>query len=202
MENFLITPSLINSFSYYMSEYGKREDFLKTLSREKFEPSDAMQKGIDFEDSIKSYCESNKDEADKCIREVGDIVEGGVWQATVQKILTIGNTEYLLYGRCDVIKENFIYDIKFTSNYEVGKFSNSAQHLIYMYCTRLSDFAYLISNGKEWWREDYKASKDIENEVKSRIAEFRDYLDVDREARALFLTKWKSQCSSGKILFD
>lgn len=191
MSDYLITPSLLNSFSYYMSEYGKREDFLKTLSREKFTPNETMQKGIDFEDSIKSFCQSDKDEADKCIRDIGNIVIDGVWQVTVQKPLKIADTEYFLYGKADVIKENFIYDIKFTKNYETGKFSNSTQHLIYMYCTKLSEFAYLISDGKEWWREDYRANKNIENEIKSRITEFRSYLTGDKEAQNLFLTYYK-----------
>lgn len=200
MENYLITPSLLNSFSYYMSEYGKREDFLKTLSREKFEPNEAMQKGIEFEDDINFACkhgiESPKQElAQYCniVNEISDIVQGGVWQAKVQKALKIGDTEYLVYGICDNIKKDTIYDIKYTKNYELGKYSNSIQHPIYMYCTGLSKFAYLISDGKEWWREDYQATKDIENDIKSRITEFRNYLAGDKEAENLFLTKWKSQ---------
>lgn len=211
--NYLITPTLLNSFSYYMSEYGKREDFLKTLGREKFEPNEAMQKGIDFERFIElfskeeiSFVDGNlhvntKEFTKNCppkeywelIKNIGQIVEKGVWQATVQKSLIIGDAEYLVYGKCDVIKENFIYDIKFTKNYEIGKFSSSIQHLIYMYCTGLTKFAYLISDGKEWWREDYQASKNIESEIKSRISEFRSYLVGDKEAENLYLTKWKSQ---------
>lgn len=199
MEKYLITPTLLNAFSYYMSEYGKREDFLNTLSREKFEPNEAMQKGIDFEEEIYKHCCLEKETGQELISNdpvsdaIARVVSGGVWQATVQKFLTIGNAEYLLYGKCDVIKENFIYDIKFTSNYEIGKFSGSIQHLIYMYCTGLRDFAYLVSDGKEWWREDYQASKDIESEIKSRISEFRSYLMGDKEAENLFLTKWISK---------
>jgi len=176
-----------------MSEYGKREDFLKTLSRERFEPNEAMLKGIRFEEDIRSYCEGVSDKEDIITTQIGDIVKGGVWQATVSKPMVIADTEYLLYGKCDVIKENFIYDIKFTGNYDIGKFQNSVQHLIYMYCTELADFAYLISDGKEWWREDYKANGDIENEIRSRIAEFRDYLSFDKPAEDLFLTNWVSK---------
>jgi hypothetical protein len=193
MANYLITPTLLNSFSYYMSEYGKRGDFMKTLSRERFESTEAMLKGIRFEESVRSLCEGLSDNEDRIIAEIAAIVSAGVWQATVQKPLKIDDTEYLLYGKCDVIKQNFIYDIKFTSNYEVGKFQDSIQHQIYMYCTGLTDFAYLVSNGKEFWIEDYKASKDIENVIKSRILEFRDYLSGDKEAENLFLTKWISK---------
>lgn len=204
MQNYLITPTMLNSFFYYMSEYGKRDDFLRTLTREKFEPTEAMKKGILFEKHIELACRDqypflkNMEDDERCkydgqVNNICNIVRNGVWQATVQKSLTIGDVEYLLYGKCDVIKENFIYDIKFTSNYEVGKFQDSAQHLIYMYCTGLTDFAYLISDGKEFWIEDYKASKDLENEIKSRIFEFRNYLTGDKEAENLFLTKWISK---------
>jgi len=63
MSKYLITASLLNSFSYYLQDEWKapqdsRADFLKTLSREKFEPNEAMQKGIDFEEAVKLYCDS------------------------------------------------------------------------------------------------------------------------------------------------
>ncbi len=58
MSKYLITPSLINNFSYYMSDEWKspadsRADFLKTLSREKFEPNESMKLGIKLEDVLK-----------------------------------------------------------------------------------------------------------------------------------------------------
>ena len=47
-----ITPSLLNSWLYAISEYGDIDDFIRTLKREPFERTEAMQKGIDFENIV------------------------------------------------------------------------------------------------------------------------------------------------------
>jgi hypothetical protein len=216
MTKYLITTTLINSFQYYINDKFKspadsRADFLKTLSKEKFEPNEAMQKGIDFENDINLACQGKyqfydfgcKDEEEKGLNAVlsyehivsslANIVKDGLWQETCKKELKIGNQEFLLYGRMDVIKRDTIYDIKYTSNYELGKFLGSAQHLIYLYCTGLPKFKYLISNGKDFWIEDYFNNINIENEIKSKINDFLSYLENDSEAKNLFETKWKTK---------
>ena len=204
MTKYLITPTLLNSFQYYIQDEYKspadsRADFLRTLSREKFEPNQAMQNGIFFEDSVNDFCKGIlKIEVKEpcywdCVKSIGDIVKGGLWQQTVKKDLTVGNQEFLLYGKCDVVKRDTIYDIKFTSNYEVGKFSDSAQHLIYLYCLGLPKFQYLISDGEEYWVEDYHNHAGIEDKIKSKISDFMGYLENDQEAKKMFFTKWGSK---------
>ena len=205
MTKYLITPTLINSYQYYINDEFKspadsRADFLKTLSRERFEPNEDMQKGIDFEDDIKAKCdgyilldcEENQDYETVC-GEIAGIVKGGLWQQTCKKDLQIGNQEFLLYGKMDVIKRDTVYDIKYTRNYELGKFLDSAQHLIYLYCTGLPKFQYLISDGEDYWIEDYYNHINIENEIKSKISDFLGYLENDKEAKELFKTKWESK---------
>lgn len=232
MTKYLITPTLLNSFQYYIQDEYKspadsRADFLKTLSREKFQPNEAMQRGIDFEDDIRLYCETNRLNPSEAIRDkrfswkggvlndtnskeyvelnnklndyldiiipIAKVVKYGIWQQTCKKELKIGNQEFLLYGKCDVIKRDTIYDIKFTSDYEVGKFSDSAQHLIYLYCLDLPKFQYLVSDGKDYWVEDYHNHKGIEDEIKSKISDFLSYLENDKEAKEMFFTKWGSK---------
>ena len=212
MSKYLITPTLINAYQYYINDEFKspadsRADFLKTLSREKFKPNEAMQKGIELEDTIKeisssdfayrSFCDSlpedNIEQRDITMLLLVDIVKGGLWQQTCKKDLKIGNKEFLLYGKMDVIKRDTIYDIKFTDNYELGKFLDSSQHLIYLYCTGLPKFQYLISDGKDYWIEDYYNHANIENEIKSKISDFLGYLENDKEAKEMFETKWISK---------
>jgi hypothetical protein len=203
VNKYLITPSLLNNFSYYLQDEFKspadsRADFLKTLSREKFEPNEAMAKGIFFEDSVNDFCKGAlKIEVKEpcywdCVKSIGDIVKGGLWQQSVKKEITVGNQEFLLYGRTDVIKRDTVYDIKFTGNYELGKFLGSSQHLIYLYCTGLPNFSYLISDGKDWSREDYVNDGTVENRIKSMISDFMSYLENDLEAKEMFITKWGS----------
>jgi len=203
MTKYLITPSLLNSYQYYINDEFKspadsRADFLKTLSKEKFEPNEAMQKGIDFERNIQ-YATNPFNQIDifhadnekqHIINQIAKIVNGGLWQQTCKKDLQVGNKEFLLYGKMDVVKRDTVYDIKFTSNYELGKFLDSSQHLIYLYCTGLPKFQYLISDGEDFWIEDYHNHANIENEIKSKISNFLGYLENDKEAKEMFETKW------------
>lgn len=206
MTKYLLTTSLLNSYAYYIQDEFKspqdsRADFLKTLSREKFEPNPSMQKGIDFENDVKiateykyEYWQDNKTvEYDSVIDCLANIVQDGLWQQSVKKDLRVGNHDFLLYGRTDVIKRDTVFDIKFTSNYEIGKFQDSSQHLIYLYCSELPKFSYLISDGKDWWREDYFNHAGIEGEIKSKVSEFLDYLEGDKEAKELYFNKWVSR---------
>ena len=204
MTKYLITPTLLNSFQYYIQDEYKspadsRADFLRTLSRERFKPNEAMQRGIDFENEIKTIADKFIElkiedyEAKSNLFKIADIVKGGLWQQTCKKDLTIGNQEFLLYGKCDVVKRDTIYDIKFTSNYELGKFLDSAQHLIYLYCLDLPKFQYLVSDGEEYWVEDYHNHAGIEDEIKSKINDFLSYLENDKEAKEMFFTKWGSK---------
>jgi hypothetical protein len=201
MTKYLITPSLLNSYQYYINDEFKspadsRADFLKTLSKEKFVPNKAMQKGIDFEDSIKNIADKFEElkikdyEAKSNLFKIAEIVKGGLWQQTCKKDLHIGNKEFLLYGKMDVVKRDTVYDIKFTSNYELGKFLDSAQHLIYLYCTGLPKFQYLVSDGEDFWIEDYFNDGNVENRIKSMISDFLGYLENDKEAKEMFETKW------------
>lgn len=205
MTKYLITPSLLGSFSWYLSDESKdaRQKFLNTLDKVRTETTLAQQKGIDFESNIEKCCDFPDPYAmfpvggatpyDDCIIAIANIVKGGLWQQSVKKDLRIGNQDFILYGRTDVIKRDTIYDIKFTSNYELGKFLDSSQHLIYLYCSGLPKFSYLISDGKDWWREDYYNDGNTENRIKSMISDFLGYLENDKEAKEIFFSKWESK---------
>ena len=200
---YLITPSLLGAFACYLSDESEnsREKFLQTLRRERTPTTEAQQKGLDFEDAINFYSqdrsnlseEVNKLACSDVIFDIANIVKGGLWQQTCKKDLQVGNNTFLLYGRMDVVKRDTIYDIKFTSNYELGKFLDSSQHLIYLYCTELPNFKYLVSDGKDYWVEDYFNNLEIEDKIKSKINDFMSYLENDKEAEELFLTKWESK---------
>lgn len=189
MPDLLITPTLINGFQFYQSfDNASREDFLRLLSRQKSERTEAMQAGIDFEDAIKRYCDTGQTEKE-IVKEIGDICKNGLWQVTVCKSLD----NYLLYGKADVIKYDTIYDIKHTKSYDMNKYYNSMQHLLYMYCTDIPNFAYLISDEKNVYREDYVKESDMVDRIKSKITDFIDYLKADKEASDLFYKNWKSK---------
>lgn len=205
---YLITPSLLGSYKWYLSDESidAREKFLKTLSRIKTEITQSQKRGLDFEAAIcriSEHLAKWKCEPDcvpalefanyQIVKQLAEEVCHGLWQQSVKKDIKVGNHDFLLYGRTDVIKRDTVFDIKFTSNYELGKFQDSSQHLIYLYCSGLPKFSYLISDGKEWWREDYFNHAGIEGEIKSKISEFLGYLEQDKEVRDIFYSKWESK---------
>lgn len=225
MDKYLITVTLLNSFLYYQGEYGKRDDFISLLRKDKFEPDDAMALGIAFEDDIQRYTETwiekvidvkkymTKNEiqsyettnvlTDKfmtklstvmdMIREIGNKVEGGFWQQSLSKNISVMGRNFVIYGRADVILDDTIYDIKYTGKYDLGKFKKSMQHRIEFACTDYEKFEYLVSDLKRCYVETYWKSKDDLDVVKKTIADMLFYFEQDKEANELFLRNWKSK---------
>lgn len=141
---YLITPSLLNSWKYAISQendYGNLEEFIKTLSREPIPSNEAMQNGYKFEDYMIANYEPTKN---------------GCYQIKLSKDIATKTGTYVLYGRLDCLKAGRIFDYKYTGSYDVGKFFNSYQTLIYFeICPEANSFEYLISN-------NYKDGKTLE----------------------------------------
>jgi len=206
-----MTPSLLDAFHYYKNTpWGSREDFIRTLSRVRSVPTEAMARGIKFEDDVHDYCgeafefcDFEKEELtekeqkkiklyNECVINIGDICKGGIWQPPVKKVIHINGWDFLLYGRCDVIKGDVVYEIKTTGKYDIGKYYPSAQYRIYLYCTGLTGLTYLITDCKQCWREDYFNNDNLEKEIIALIYNFIQYLGYDEEASRLFFDKWIS----------
>lgn len=127
MSKYYITPTLLNSWQYNIKN-GTLEDFIKVLNKEEFESSDSIIKGYEFE----AYMQENYKET-----------LNGAYQVVVQKEYG----DYLLYGKVDCLKGGIIYDYKYTANYEVGKFFNNHQTLMYLEMVpEAKKMVYLITN--------------------------------------------------------
>lgn len=127
MAKYYITPTLLNSWSYCIKN-GTLEDFIKVLNKEEFEPSESIVKGYEFE----AYMQENYEET-----------KNGAYQVVVSKKYG----DYLLYGKVDCLKGGIIYDYKYTKNYDVGKFFNNHQTLMYLEMVpEASKMVYLITN--------------------------------------------------------
>ena len=127
MALYYITPTLLNSWSYCIKN-GTLEDFIKVLNKEEFEQSESIIKGYEFE----AYMQENYEET-----------KNGAYQVVVSK----EHGDYLLYGKVDCLKGGIIYDYKYTKNYDVGKFFNNHQTLMYLEAVpEASKMVYLITN--------------------------------------------------------
>ena len=127
MTKYYITPTLLNSWQYNIKN-GTLEDFIKILNKEKFEPTESILKGFEFE----KYMQENYKET-----------LNGSYQVKVSKEYG----DYLLYGIIDCLKGGIIYDYKYTKNYDVGKFFSNHQTLMYLEMVpEASKMIYLITN--------------------------------------------------------
>ena len=160
-DEYLITPSLINSWLYiwqceeHVKESEKDticledkkqdarkkafDDFIKTLKREPFETNQYMQAGIDFEEE----CYNGN------VEEVSPIIEGGIFQMVGKKHVVVNGIKLLMYGRLDVLKGGVIYDIKKVIRYAPQKYLKSSQHPFYLELFRNANkFVYLVHDTK------------------------------------------------------
>lgn len=149
MAKYYITPTLLNSWQYNIKN-GTLEDFIKVLNKEEFESTESILKGFEYE----KYMQENYEET-----------LNGAYQVKVSKEYG----DYLLYGIIDCLKGGIIYDYKYTQNYEVGKFFNNHQTLMYLeMVSEAKKMVYLITNKfekLEYPDMDFKNIANVEYEI-------------------------------------
>lgn len=216
-ERYLITHSLLSSWLYaiknspYESKRDPFDDFLTSLRRESIETTSAMQRGIDFENLVtqivngetSSVAVSTTKDGQQCLlgaeslsehewyraaSKVADVVRGGSLQHRSRKVLTIAGMDVVLYGRLDALKAGTIYDIKFSSRYERGKFLDSTQHPVYLELVpEASQFVYLVSDGLTVWSETYRRYETVD--IKPIIEDFFVWL-CDNKLMDIYVKHW------------
>lgn len=187
-KKYLITPSLLNSWKYAISldnDYGNLEDFIKVLSKEPMEESEAIKTGYKYEEFMINNYEPTKN---------------GCYQVKLSKNITTSTGNYVLYGRLDCLKAGKIFDYKHTGSYDVGKFYDSYQTLVYFeLCPEADEFEYLVCNnykdGKtleelNLYHEIYKR-EDVKTSIYEEIDKFICWLKVN-DLYKLFCEKWES----------
>lgn len=201
MTKLLVTPTLYNDWRFYhLMDFKVKQDFLNTLLKVPIVRSQPMQDGIDFEDDVRAVADGLVDPTifeesprTKCVIEVAEIVKGGLWQERVKKEVRLCGLDILLYGKADVFKRDFIFDVKWTangSNYEPGKFKDSIQHPLYMICGEMPRFAYLITDGKSVWREDYHVDENTEHNLLANAGAMIDSIMSDVDFKKAYLENW------------
>jgi len=122
-------------------------------------------------------------------RQIADKVRGGVFQVKINQPLVVGNTEFLLHGRIDVLKFGTIHDIKFASRYEYGNYIDSAQHPMYFAIVpEAHTFSYQVyRDGFGAFEESYR--REDTRDVAEIITEFMEYLHA-RELIELYQQHW------------
>lgn len=200
MPRYLMTHSLLSSWLYAMrenpyedatSERDAFEEFKQVLRREPTETTDAMIKGINFENLVTDIIGGCADTTDKwyeSAEKVANIIKGGKLQFRASKEITVKGFTLVLYGRLDALKAGVIYDIKFSGSYDVGKYFSSTQHPTYFEIVPEADeFTYLVSNGSAVWPETYR--RDEAQDIKQIISDFLDFLEA-QGLMEIYKEKW------------
>ena len=202
MERFLITQSLISSWSYALTcadEYKETAyaDFLNALNRIEKTTTPEMQNGIEFENEV--YREAGgitrtpHPEWENGIKATASVLRGAPVQVKARREMTVGGMNLLVYGILDALKAGTIYDVKFSnksfhSAELAGKYLESAQHPAYFYLVPEADeFIYLVSDGVDLYTERYTRK---DTRPFAEIAkEFLDFLD-DTGLMKTYREKW------------
>lgn len=149
-----LTPSFLNA---WLKGY---DNFYDMLYRRDREPSKSMLKGIEFENKA----------VNGEIEELVPIINNALYQEFVCRPCC----GYMLLGFCDLIKDDTIYDLKYVSSFEQGKYTDSSQHLIYLYCTDMNKFVYIVGKDKEIFYENQPRD---DTKLKGIIKHFDDWVN-------------------------
>lgn len=200
MSRYLMTHSLLSAWLYTMkenpfedatSEKDPMSEFMSVLRREPTPTTEAMQNGIKFENLVTSIingCASPTEQWYSAAEKIARRCSGGVLQYKAKKAVEVGGMSLLLYGRLDCLKAGEIIDIKFTKNYDAGKFFSSTQHPVYLeMIPEAQRFSYLVSNGNDVWTETYRRE-----EARSIFPVISDFLNWLRTTNLLsiYQEKW------------
>ena len=123
--------------------------------------------------------------------QVASVVKGGLLQFKARKQIVAKGMPILLYGRLDALKAGIVYDIKFSSSYDAGKYIDSTQHPTYLELVpEAQKFTYLVSNGSYVWPETYR--RDETPSIIPVIEDFFDWLQL-QGLMDIYKEKWASK---------
>ena len=188
-----ITKTLLDAWLWSFKRDDGYEDFLRTLNREKSQPTQAMLDGQNFENLVNAVLNGEElDEKHKWYRgvmEMADYLAGAQQQVTLFAETEVDGQPFLLHGVLDYLRAGVIYDCKFSKNYHLNKYLDSTQHPLYMALVpEARHFEYLSCDGTYMYAERYP--RDIVPPIEQSIKYFMDYLRK-HDLWGIYEEKWK-----------
>lgn len=175
-----VTKTLLDSWLFSFKREDGYDDFLRTLNREKIQPTEAMLNGVKFENVLNSTLNGEDPtghEWEKPVREMAGELWGAQQQVTLFREIKVDKQTLLLHGVLDYLREGRIWDCKFTKNYHLNKYHWNATSQTAMYLSlapEAYEFEYIISDGKWVYREKYP--RDIVPPIEPTIRAFMKFL--------------------------
>lgn len=179
MSKVRITQTLLSAWLYSFKTDDGYADFLKTLNREKKQPTKKMLDGVRFESCVNNVLDGETiDESHEwynVVTELADYLKGSQKQVTLFADCEVDGQMFLLHGVLDFLKAGVIYDTKFSTTYRLNKYLDSPQHSLYLRLVpEARRFEYLVCDGKYVYRERYP--RDIVPPIENYIKNFMKFL--------------------------
>lgn len=188
-----ITQTLLGAWLYSFKSENGFDDFLKTLSRIKTPPTQAMLDGVQFENIVNAVLDgaeiSQEHKWYKPVIELKPILQNSQKQVMLYRDVKINGITFTLNGVLDFLKCGIIYDTKYSKSYKYGKYLQSPQHSMYFKLVpEAYEFNYLICDGKYIYKETYYPD-DVEP-IEKTIIYFMKYLE-QHNLLEIYFNKWK-----------
>lgn len=200
--SYKIYPSLLDSYQWYLCSQQDNafEDMINRINRVRVVSQDA-ERGTALNELIDGLVLNNKFDIEKgkYIHNGFEFSEqlcntlAGALENSMQQVRTSGTIETSrgiveIYGIMDyILPECHIVDLKGTKKYEVPKFNNNWQHIVYPYCMNQKaqaewKFTYLITDYSEVYEEMYVFNHESDSlKLRCFIEDFLDFIEEHRD---------------------
>lgn len=193
-----VYPTLLDSFAWYKrseSEDAKQE-FLDRINRVQKPKTDAMLRGIKFEDTVNEWARRGKlppgpvdvhgvEVQPALIGKFSKGFEMALRQVFVETTLPTCYGAIRLYGYVDDILADAAYDTKTTKDYELGKYRNNFQHPTYLEALSpegIARFVYRITDFEDYFEEEYVYRKQDTERLIHESEHLIEFLEANRPA--------------------
>ena len=198
MSGNLMTATLLDAYQWMLDappswvERAKMDLINKIRREDKFEPNEAVKRGMAFEDEIckrlhlsrEEFLQPYADDLKPIVSNFYDSCAGGQQQVKVTGEITVDGMDFFLFGYADIVFPAVIRDIKTTGSYKgADKYLGRAQHLIYMHCLKTYQFTYEVADFSGSRLEEYHSIKirdtpeNVEFRLKGRIKNLKQYME-------------------------
>ena len=188
-----ITQTLISAWEYSFKTNDGYDDFIRTLNREKKQPTKAMLDGIKFENCVNNVLDGATIDKDHewygVVTELAEYLDGAQKQVNLFQDTTVDGQPFLLHGVLDFLKAGVIYDTKYSKTYHLNKYLLSPQHPLYLTLVpEARRFEYLVCDGTYIYKEKYP--RDIVPPIEYTIKCFMSYLK-QHDLWNTYIEKWR-----------
>lgn len=177
--NYRFYPSLLNTFSYYLSGGNLSvNELINSINRVPTPTTAAQERGISFEEAIVKG--TNEERFDpEIVKKVRKLLPRPIVETQVYCQLEIDDV--LFYGYVDLIGKFKAVDLKTTASYQPGRYVHNHQNL-YLHALKrkgIKLMEYVITDFQDVYVESYALTHPIEKQIEE-IRLFKAFLEEHR----------------------